>query len=277
MNNGLSLDPYSLGTSLPQPTQTPAALSSLFRSCLLPPFGILDNRPGATFIRHSTKRPSPWLAVVGTVGFSDERERGMCLLWLYFGSRLRYASISVTGRSICASQSLVPAWAPRAGGVFLTDAPQRLVQQGKVAPIPVATGNCDGEGTLFAQTTLNLTFDGEFGYYVKSVWLPKASNEEFAMRLRTRGARLILWKGRRLGLEECIGLPGDWVFQAPRRVFLAAEGRGGSGCGVICQCRVKHDTHLGSFHGSDIYRGFLNDYVVFFANNLNPNTGRGAP
>jgi hypothetical protein len=35
---------------------------------------------------------------------------------------------------------LVLAWLPREDGVFLTDAPQRLVQQGKVANVPFVTG-----------------------------------------------------------------------------------------------------------------------------------------
>lgn len=29
------------------------------------------------------------------------------------------------------------------------------------------------------------------------------------------------------------------------------------------------------FHYSDIYLGLLNDYVIYFANNLDPNTGSG--
>jgi hypothetical protein len=37
-------------------------------------------------------------------------------------------------------QSLVLAWLPREDGVFLTDNPQRLVQQGKVANVPFITG-----------------------------------------------------------------------------------------------------------------------------------------
>lgn len=37
-------------------------------------------------------------------------------------------------------QSLKLAWLPRADGIFLTDAPQKLVQQGKVANIPFITG-----------------------------------------------------------------------------------------------------------------------------------------
>ena len=37
-------------------------------------------------------------------------------------------------------QSLNLAWTPRTDGVFLTDTPQKLVQQGKVANIPYIIG-----------------------------------------------------------------------------------------------------------------------------------------
>ena len=73
------------------------------------------------------------------------------------------------------TQSLRLAWLPRTDGVFLTDDPQKLVQQGKVAKIPYITGkfrppctifrslhniyigNCDDEGTLFSLANVNVT------------------------------------------------------------------------------------------------------------------------
>ncbi len=65
---------------------------------------------------------------------------------------------------------------PRPDGVFLTDDLQRLVQQGKVANVPVLSGvlipfdeycdqysscickgDCDDEGTLFSLAQRNIT------------------------------------------------------------------------------------------------------------------------
>jgi hypothetical protein len=37
-------------------------------------------------------------------------------------------------------ESTVLAWQPRVDGVFLTDEPQKLVQQGSVADVPFVTG-----------------------------------------------------------------------------------------------------------------------------------------
>ena len=34
-------------------------------------------------------------------------------------------------------------------------------------------------------------------------------------------------------------------------------------------------THSSKFHSSDIYLNLLNDYVIYFTYNLNPNTGSG--
>ena len=42
-------------------------------------------------------------------------------------------------------------------GDFITDAPQKLVQEGKVADIPFITGDCDDEGTLFGLANANIT------------------------------------------------------------------------------------------------------------------------
>ncbi len=61
-------------------------------------------------------------------------------------------------RSNVLSQSLALAWIPRADGVFLTDNPQKLVQDGKVANVPFITGDCDDEGTLFSLANLNVTY-----------------------------------------------------------------------------------------------------------------------
>jgi acetylcholinesterase len=48
------------------------------------------------------------------------------------------------------TQSLHLAWLPRTDGVFLTDNPQKLVQQGKVAKIPYVTGKLRPPCTMFA-------------------------------------------------------------------------------------------------------------------------------
>lgn len=54
-------------------------------------------------------------------------------------------------------QSLALAWPPRVDGAFLVDSPQKLVQKGIVARIPLVSGDCDDEGTLYSLSQLNVT------------------------------------------------------------------------------------------------------------------------
>jgi hypothetical protein len=61
------------------------------------------------------------------------------------------------GDRLTMQQSLALAWLPRIDGAFLVDSPQKLVQQGIVARIPLVSGDCDDEGTLYSLSQLNVT------------------------------------------------------------------------------------------------------------------------
>jgi acetylcholinesterase len=56
-----------------------------------------------------------------------------------------------------AYQGLVLAWLPRVDGVFLTENPQYSVLRGHVSNVPMISGNCDDEGSLFSISTTNIT------------------------------------------------------------------------------------------------------------------------
>jgi carboxylesterase type B len=64
---------------------------------------------------------------------------------------------TVDGDQPTLQQSLALAWQPRIDGTFLVDSPQKLVQQGVVARIPLVSGDCDDEGTLYSLSQLNVT------------------------------------------------------------------------------------------------------------------------
>ncbi|KAJ3506803.1 hypothetical protein NMY22_g17130 [Coprinellus aureogranulatus] len=177
-------------------------------------------------------------------------------------------------------QSLVLAWTPRADGVFLTDHPQRLVREDKVARIPMVSGSCDDEGTLFAQSSLNVTNDGEFKEYVSYLWLPNATDDQLSAvwtaypsdpsegsPFNTSVESEITGQYKRVAAFQ-----GDSVFQAPRRYFLHQRA-GKQPIWSYLSKRMKYLPILGSFHGSDLYLSLLNDYVIYFAYNLDPNTG----
>ncbi|KAG6815752.1 hypothetical protein H0H93_009083, partial [Arthromyces matolae] len=93
-------------------------------------------------------------AIVQDTGCSKKADTLDCLRDVPY-KELKKAIDKLPG--LFAYQSLSLAFFPRADGVFLTDNPQNLVLQGKVAPVPFITGDCDDEGTLFALSTLNIT------------------------------------------------------------------------------------------------------------------------
>ncbi|KIK50762.1 hypothetical protein GYMLUDRAFT_50992 [Collybiopsis luxurians FD-317 M1] len=78
--------------------------------------------------------------------------------------------------NIFSYQSIELPWLPRVDGVFLLDNPQMLVQRGEIAPIPVVTGNCDDEGTIFSLASLNVTSGTAFKEYIRNVIIPNISD-----------------------------------------------------------------------------------------------------
>ncbi|KAJ7366220.1 carotenoid ester lipase precursor [Mycena albidolilacea] len=191
-------------------------------------------------------------------------------------------------------QSLVLAWLPRADGTFLSDNPQRLVQQGKVAKIPFVTGDCDDEGTLFSLSTLNITTDAQFLEYIRDLWVPEATTAE-GVSLNTLypsdqfdgspfdtgllNAVTPQFKRIAAFQASCIQQFGDAVFQAPRRFFQQSLSGKQNQWGFLSK-REKAIPLLGSFHATDIlnvyFDGELTDYLINFATNLNPN-GKTVP
>ena len=56
------------------------------------------------------------------------------------------------------AQGLNTPYMPRADGVLIKSAPQKLALQGKMARIPFIIGNVKDEGTLFSMGSLNTTY-----------------------------------------------------------------------------------------------------------------------
>ncbi|KAJ7173240.1 Alpha/Beta hydrolase protein [Mycena filopes] len=189
---------------------------------------------------------------------------------------------------IFAYQSLVLAWLPRADGTFLADNPQRLVQQGLVSKIPFVTGDCDDEGTLFSLSTLNITTDAEFLNYIKTLWLPQATTAQGTTLNNLYPSDVIdgspfdtgLLNGVTPQFKRIAAFQGDAVFQAPRRFFQQTLS-GKQNQWAFLSKREKAVPILGSFHFTDTVLnsyadGELTDYLINFANALNPN-GKTVP
>jgi carboxylesterase type B len=190
--------------------------------------------------------------------------------------------------SFLSYQSLVDVWQPLADGVFLTDHPQKLVQQGKVARIPFVSGDCDDEGTLFSLSQANITTDAQLRPYLKEFFLIHVTDDELDEVLTlypqdpSQGSPFNTGTQNELTPEfkRIAALLGDLVFQAPRRWLLDHVSDKQNAWSYLNK-RLKSLPILGSVHGSDlaiIYGGEdLTDYLIHFATTLNPNGGSDVP
>ncbi|KAJ7748213.1 carotenoid ester lipase precursor [Mycena maculata] len=179
-------------------------------------------------------------------------------------------------------QSLVLAWLPREDGLFLTDNPQRLVQQGKVANVPFITGDCDDEGTVFSLSTLNVTTDEDFSEYIATVWAPTAPASTVAALTVSYSSDVAEGSPFGTGILNALSpqfkrlasFQGDAVFQGPRRFFQQSLS-GKQNQWAYLNKRFKATPFVGSFHTSDIQNvykdGELTDYLINFVTDLDPN------
>ncbi|KAF7298756.1 Carboxylic ester hydrolase [Mycena indigotica] len=218
-------------------------------------------------------------AIVKQVGCSSAADTLACLRTVPYAT-LKAAQDASPG--IFAYQSLALAWLPREDGVFLTDNPQRLVQQGKVANVPFVTGDCDDEGTLFSLSTLNITTDSQFINWVHSNWVPQATTAQANTFSSLYPSSLSdgspfdtsILNGLTSQFKRIAAFQGDGVFQAPRRFFQQSQSGKQKQWGFLSK-RLKAVPFLGSFHASDIlnvyFDGELTDYLINFATSLNPN------
>ncbi|KAF8167302.1 alpha beta-hydrolase [Crassisporium funariophilum] len=179
-------------------------------------------------------------------------------------------------------QALALAWSPRADGVFLQDNPQKLVQQGKVMNISIVSGDVDDEGTLFALSSRNITTDQEFRTYVSTYWIPGANESELEPLYTAYPSDVSdgspfntsIFNDLTKQYKRIAAFQGDVVFQAPRRFFLQHIS-GKQKIWSYLSKRLKVTPYIGSFHESDLEINLLDDYLVRFAYNLDPNNGSG--
>ncbi|PPQ78726.1 hypothetical protein CVT25_010729 [Psilocybe cyanescens] len=226
-----------------------------------------------------TKGQKYYDALVKETGCTGSSDTLACLRTIPYAS-LKAAINKSPG--IFAYQSLNLAWLPRTDGVFLTDNPQNLVQQGKVAKIPYITGNCDDEGTLFSLANLNVTTDTQFKSYIKNTFLPGTSDEQVNKIAAlypddiTEGSPFNtgIFNSVTPQFKRLAAFQGDGVFQAPRRWLLQYTATK-QNVWVFVSKRLKGVPALGAFHFSDIINvyggGDMASHLIRFANKLDPN------
>ena len=76
-------------------------------------------------------------------------------------------------------RSLASAWTLRPDGHFFEKSPDLLAAEGKIANVPIMTGDMKDEGTLFSLiNTLNTTTDEEFEDYFRTYWWPHITSDQ---------------------------------------------------------------------------------------------------
>ncbi|KJA20079.1 hypothetical protein HYPSUDRAFT_204126 [Hypholoma sublateritium FD-334 SS-4] len=182
---------------------------------------------------------------------------------------------------------------PSADGTFLTDNPQRLVRDGKIADVPIVAGNVDDEGTLFSIGKIgSIKSDADFESWINSTWLPDATDGERESVFLNYPQDPTVGSPFATGYlnqykyntqyKRVSAFQGDLVFQAPRRFFVQTISNlpnHQSKLWVYLSKRLKLLPTIGSVHGSDLFPdgdgnlNLLSDYLVKFANTLDPNLG----
>lgn len=217
--------------------------------------------------------------IVASTGCSGSADTLQCLREVAY-DRLKAAVDGTPGTF--SYQALRLAFLPRVDGTFITDEPFKLVQEGKVAPIPFVTGNVDDEGTLFSLALLNVTTNNDFKGWLRNFW-PKITESQVEQVADaypndiTKGSPFdtFILNALTPQFKRLAAFQGDGVFQAPRR-FLLKYTSSKQKTWAFLSKRFKALPVLGSVHASDLANSFfigkeMQDHIIYFANNLDPN------
>ncbi|TFY52381.1 hypothetical protein EVJ58_g10049 [Rhodofomes roseus] len=180
------------------------------------------------------------------------------------------------------------AWQPRLDGDLFIQNPQRSVLMGQYAKVPIISGDCDDEGTLFSLGNINVTTDEEFLTYINIEYLPDASPIEMlavgaaypedpslGSPFDTGDANQLTPQFKRIA-----AFTGDWQFESPRRLVLETMSRTQDAWAYLYR-RGKSTPYLGAYHSSDLSDFFRDgdyigmDAIINFATNLDPNAAPG--
>ncbi|KAK1953688.1 carotenoid ester lipase [Colletotrichum sublineola] len=127
-------------------------------------------------------------------------------------------------------RSLASTWTIRPDGKHLKDSPHRLAAAGKMASVPLITGDMRDEGTLFSLIAqLETLSDKDFASYFRTVWWPKATDADMARLMDlypsdvTEGSpfNTSFLNAITPNFKRLAAVVGDYSFQAQRRNLLA--------------------------------------------------------
>ncbi|CAA7264894.1 unnamed protein product [Cyclocybe aegerita] len=217
--------------------------------------------------------------LVADTGCSGSNDTLTCLRSLPFP--VLKAAVDRT-QNLFSYQSLALLWHPSVDGVFMENNTQTLLPQGKFANVPIVSGTCDDEGTLFGLSSLNITTEEQFRQYISSVWLPRIPASEleqlWSLYPSNSASGSPFDTGEKNALtpqfKRVSAFIGDSIQHGPRR-FLLQEASKRTKVWSYLTKRAKNTTGIGAYHGSDLVLGVADDNLIHFVSDLDPNTGVG--
>ncbi|KAI0738668.1 carotenoid ester lipase precursor [Daedaleopsis nitida] len=229
-----------------------------------------------------TEIQSTYDFVVDQVGCSGSSNTLACLRTVSSDDLLKAANNTPSAVSFA---GLATPYMPRADGVFITEPPQKLAVEGKLAKVPFITGDVIDEATLFSIGSLNVTTDAEFTDFLTQVWFPGASPADVSPVLALYPSDPAAGSPFNTGtanafspqFKRIAAVQGDWFFNAPRRQLLT---RYSSTQATYTFLSARGNfPGLGDVHGSDLLTAYgpgdMTDYFVRFVNDLDPNGASG--
>ncbi|KAJ7640708.1 sterol esterase [Mycena polygramma] len=186
--------------------------------------------------------------------------------------------------------SLSNVWRPYVDGDVVVYDPLISVSRGFYAKIPILSGDCDDEGTVFSFANINITTDAEFLGYIHSNYLPASTQDQISQLGQlypqdpTKGAPFGTGTAYQLTPEykRLSAFQGDFGFIGNRRSFLEHASTTQDAWSWLF--KGDKNTHFGAFHGSDIPIWFTTnstsgtvgiDALINFINTLDPNRPAG--
>ncbi|KAF9779512.1 Alpha/Beta hydrolase protein [Thelephora terrestris] len=183
--------------------------------------------------------------------------------------------------------SMALSWIPRPDGAFIASSPVDMIQDGRVARVPVINGVVNDEATLFTLSLGGIKTESELVRYLRHFHLPNATEEEMVRLLElypydpTQGSPYGTGEANQVTAQwkRLSSIQGDLVFQAPRRMLLRNLSPRQNTWSYLSR-QLDGFPDLGTAHSSDLADifggGVMADYFIRFINTLDPN-GSSSP
>ncbi|KAF9810805.1 hypothetical protein IEO21_06785 [Rhodonia placenta] len=171
-------------------------------------------------------------------------------------------------------------WAPRVDGDLFVRNPQQSLLMGLHAKVPIISGDCEDEGTLFSLGNLNITYiPVATPAEIAAVGSAYPDDPSLVVKSSDRNA-----PHRSPQYKRIAAFTGDWQFQAPRRLTLSVISKTHDAWAYLFRRpKATPQKYLGVAHASDLSEFFAHvDYIgmdslVNFVTHLNPNAPPGLP